>query len=166
VWYYDVARSQGQEEPRYFAEKHLWPNFIQMLIRELYPRAREVFLVRDFRDVACSTLSLDERRGYTGSGREHGMSEEDYVRVVQRRMATDIRRSWESRGEGAHLVRYEDMVRRPHETVSALLSYLDVDAAPATVDRLVELAAQDVPDLPGTTFDAELVLGHRSPRSL
>ena len=43
-WYLTVARSQEQETPRYFAEKHLWPNFLPMLIRELYPGAREVFL--------------------------------------------------------------------------------------------------------------------------
>jgi hypothetical protein len=165
-WYLAVAKSQDQEEPRYFAEKHLWPNFLPMLIRELYPRAREVFVVRDFRDVACSTLAMDARRGYTGSGREPGMTDEDYVRVVQHRMATDIRRSWESRAAGAHLVRYEEMVRRPHETVSGLLSYLEVDGSADVVDRLVELASQDVPDLPGTTFDPEVVRGHRSPRSL
>jgi hypothetical protein len=165
-WYLAVARSQGQQEPRYFAEKHLSPNFLPMLMRQLYPRAREVFLVRDFRDVACSTIAMDARRGYVGSGREAGMTDEDYVRVVQRRMATDIRRAWESRRAGAHLVRYEDMVRRPHDTVADVLGFLEMDAPPAVVDRLVGLAAQDVPDLPGTTFDAELVQAHRSPRSL
>jgi hypothetical protein len=165
-WYDAVAHSQEQEAPRYFAEKHLWPNFLPMLIRELYPGAREVFLVRDFRDVACSALRMDERRGYSGSGREPHMTEEDYVREVVRRMATDITNSWQTRSTGAHLVRYEDMARRPHETVSALLSYLDVDASPATVDRVVALATQDLPDLPGTTFDPALVEAHRSPRSL
>ena len=96
-WYLTVARSQGQEAPRYFAEKHLWPNFLPMLIRELYPGAREVFLVRDFRDVACSALAADARRGYAGFGREPHMSEEEYVRDVVRRMATDLQRSWEAR---------------------------------------------------------------------
>ena len=117
-WYLTVARSQGQEAPRYFAEKHLWPNFLPMLIRELYPGAREVFLVRDFRDVACSALAADARRGYAGFGREPDMSEEQYVRDVVRRMATDLHRSWEARGAGAHLVRYEDMARRPQETLA------------------------------------------------
>ena len=112
-WYLAVARSQGQEAPRYFAEKHLWPNFLPMLIRELYPGAREVFLVRDFRDVACSALAADARRGYSGFGREPHMSEAQYVREVVRRMATDLQRSWEARARGAHLVRYEDMARRP-----------------------------------------------------
>ena len=164
-WYVTVARSQGQERPRYFAEKHLWPNFLPMLMRELYPGAREVFLVRDFRDVAVSALGTDARRGYAGFGKEPGMSDEDYVRAVVTRMATDLRRSWESRAEGAHLVRYEDMAERPTETLAGLLSYLDVDAAPATVDRLLELASQDVPELPGSTFDPELVRRHRSSRS-
>jgi hypothetical protein len=164
-WYLTVARTQRQASPRYFAEKHLWPNFLPMLIRELYPDAREVFLVRDFRDVACSALVADERRGYAGFGRRPGTSEEEYVRDVVRRMATDLQRSWEARAEGAHLVRYEDLAHRPHETLAALLSYLGVDASAGTVARVLELAAQDVPDLPGTTFDAELVERHRGERS-
>jgi hypothetical protein len=121
-----------------------------------------VFLVRDFRDVACSALLVDERRGFPGVGREPGMSEADYVRDVVRRMATDLQRSWEARGAGAHLVRYEDMARRPQETLTALLSYLGVDASVGTVERVLRLAAQDVPDLPGATFDPELVAHHRA----
>jgi hypothetical protein len=160
-WYLTVAQSQGQEAPRYFAEKHLWPNFLPMLIRELYPGAREVFLVRDFRDVACSALAADERRGYAGFGREPGTSEEQYVRDVVGRMTTDLRRSWEARADGAHLVRYEDMAHRPRETLVSLLSYLGVDAGGATADRVLALASQDVPDLPGSTFDPELVERHR-----
>lgn len=161
-WYLAVADSQGQEGPRYFAEKHLWPNFLPMMMRELYPGAREVFLVRDFRDMACSALLADERRGFAGFGREAQSSEEDYVRDVVRRMATDLRRSWEARGAGAHLVRYEDMAHRPQETLTALLSYLGVDSRPGTVDDVLRLAAQDVPDLPGTSFDPQLVAQHRA----
>jgi hypothetical protein len=160
-WYLAVAESQEQKEPRYFAEKHL-PNFLPMLMRELYPGAREVFLVRDFRDVACSALMADERRGFSSFGRASGASEEDYVRDLVRRMATDVQRSWEARATGAHLVRYEDMAHRPQETLTALLSYLEVDARPGTVDEVLRLAAQDVPDLPGTTFDPVLVGEHRA----
>jgi hypothetical protein len=161
-WYLAVAESQGQERPRYFAEKHLWPNFLPMLMRELYPGAREVFLVRDFRDMACSALLADERRGFAGFGREPGISEEDYVRDVVGRMATDLCRSWEARGAGAHLVRYEDMAHRPQETLTALLSYLGVDSAPGAVKDVLRAAAADVPDLPGTSFDPDLVARHRA----
>jgi len=166
-WYLTVARTQGQSAPRYFAEKHLWPNFLPVLIRELYPGAREVFLVRDFRDVACSALLAERRHDLApfGSGREPGMSEEEYVRDVVRRMATDMLRSWETRGAGGHLVRYEDMALRPHDTLAALLSYLEVESSPQTIDRLVQTASQDLPDLEGTTFEPERVEAHRTERS-
>lgn len=160
-WYLAVARSQEQEAPRYFAEKHLWPNFLPMLIRELYPGAREVFLVRDFRDVACSALAADERRGYAGFGREPHMSQAQYVRDVVRRMATDLQRSWEARAPGGHLVRYEDMALRPRETLTSLLTFLGVEASGGTVDRVLALASEDVPSLPGSTSDPELVERHR-----
>jgi Sulfotransferase family len=166
-WYLAVAGSQGQQAPRYFAEKHLWPNFLPVLIRELYPGAREVFLVRDFRDVACSALLAEDRHQHApfGSGRQAGMSEEEYVQDVVRRMATDMRRSWETRGPGAHLVRYEDMAHRPHDTLTSLLSYLGVDSSAETVERVVELASHDVPDLPKTTFEPARVEAHRVGRS-
>ena len=164
-WYLAVARSQGQEPPRYFAEKHLWPNFLPMLIRELYPGAREVFLVRDFRDVACSALAADVRRGYAGFGREPHMSQAHYVRDVVHRMATDLQRSWEARAPGSHLVRYEDMALRPRETLASLLTFLGVEASGGTVDRALALASEDVPNLPGSTSDPELVERHRDDRS-
>jgi hypothetical protein len=164
-WYLTVARSQGQDSPRYFAEKHLWPNFLPMLIRELYPGAREIFLVRDFRDVACSALAADARRGYSGFGREPHMSEAQYVREVVHRMATDLHRSWEARAPGAHLVRYEDMALQPRETLTSLFEFLGVEATGGTVDRVLALASEDVPDLPGSTSDPELVERHRDDRS-
>jgi hypothetical protein len=164
-WYLRVAHSQDQEAPRYFAEKHLWPNFLPMMIRELYPDAREVFLVRDFRDVACSALATDARRGFAGFGRNAGTSEEDYVRDVVRRMAQDLTRSWETRGKGAHLVRYEDMAHDPRGTLTALLGFLGVDDSVATADRVLALAAEDVPGLPGSSHDPALVARHRGTES-
>ena len=90
------------------------------------------------------------------------MSQEEYVRDVVRRMATDLQRSWEARAAGAHLVHYEDMARRPQETLRSLLTFLGVDAGDGTVDRVLALASEDVPSLPGSTSDPELVEPHRS----
>ena len=77
-------------------------------------------------------------------------------------MATDLQRSWEARASGAHLVHYEDMARRPQETLRSLLTFLGVDARDGTVDRVLALASEDVPTLPGSTSDPELVEPHRS----
>jgi sulfotransferase family protein len=162
-WYEAVARSNHQEAPRYFAEKHMWPNFLPMLMRELYPGAREVFLVRDFRDVACSALLMDERRGFVGFGRDDEMSDEHFVRDVIRRQARDMKASWEARGEGAHLVRYEDLAQNPHAMLKPLLEYLEVDSSDEMVEHVLRLAEQDLPDLPGTWADPALVAYHRAP---
>src|SRR3954471_12496858 len=136
-WYGTLARTQVQPQPVYFAEKHMWPNYIPVLTWELYPRAKEVFLVRDFRDMARSILAFDERRGFAGFGRPEGASTEDYIRGRLRAMAEDLRSGWEARKDRAHLVRYEDLVAKPAETVARMLEYLGVDASQATVDDLM-----------------------------
>ncbi len=79
-WYTTLARNQSQDAPVYFAEKHMWPNFLPVLTWELYPQAKEIFLVRDFRDMVCSILAFDRKRGYPGFGRPEGKSDTDYVR--------------------------------------------------------------------------------------
>jgi hypothetical protein len=166
-WYMTLARSQEQETPLYFAEKHMWPTDLPVLAWELYPRAKEVFLVRDFRDMACSILAFDRERGFAGFGRPEGTTDEEYLRRDLRRMALDMRESWQSRGERGHLLRYEDLVFKPDETLASLLGYLELDFSPATIERMVEVGAQDAPSLPGTSITPpSLVEGHRTTSDL
>jgi hypothetical protein len=142
-WYTTLARAQRKRSPVYFAEKQN-PNFLPVLTRELYPKAKEVFLVRDFRDMACSVLAFDRQRGFSGFGFA-GASEEDYIRLGMRQMALDLRRSWRSRGEQSHLVRYEDLAMWPAETLTGMLDYLELDSSPATVRKLVAQVLEPKP---------------------
>lgn len=162
-WYMTVAQTQEQKAPRYFAEKHMRPNYLPVLAWELYPGAKEIFLVRDFRDVACSILAFDRRRGFSGFGRPEGATDEEYLRGPLHEMATHLGKSWESRREKGHLLRYEDLVFKPKETLTALVEYLELDASDATVDRMLEVGAQGVAVLPGTSIaPEEFVNGHRT----
>jgi sulfotransferase family protein len=136
-WYASVAEKQGQRETAYFAEKHMWPTYVPVLLRELYPGAKEVFLVRDFRDMACSILDFDERRGYAGFRRPDGKTDEQYVEQDLRRAALALMNGWRHRRETGHLVRYEDLVRRPEETLASLLEYLELDSSASAVASLV-----------------------------
>jgi hypothetical protein len=146
-WYGTVARTQEQPAPVYFAEKHLWPNYIPVLMWELYPAAKEVFMVRDFRDMTLSMLAFDDKRGYWGFGRPEGCTDEEYIRNELRNMAHDLARSWESRRDRAHLVRYEDLALDPEGTLTSLLAYLDLDFSPAAVAQVLEAASEEVPEL-------------------
>jgi hypothetical protein len=157
-WYLRVARMQRQEAPAYFAEK-MGPSYIPLLTQELYPNAREVVLVRDFRDVACSMRDFDAAR----PGREPMYrSQNEIVPPQLRAEAFAMQNVWKSRGGKAHLVRYEDMITRPHETLAALLDYVEVDSSPEVVEELLSQGAEDSPALVGATADHQMVEAHRT----
>jgi hypothetical protein len=167
-WYSRLAQAQVQFGALYFAEKHVRPNYLPTLIREIYPRAKEIFLVRDFRDMARSIMAFDEKRGFAGFERPGGASDEDYMRGELRRMANELTRDWRIRHEGAHLVRYEDLVNDTGETVTAMLQYLGVDSSLHTVEEVVRTGSQEVLELPGSGYEISEIRAHRTiadPRS-
>jgi len=110
------------------------------LLSELYPEAREIVLVRDFRDLLSSVLAFNEKRGYQAFGREQRDSDADYIRSTLRRSAESLLNRWRSREQTAHLVRYEDLVLDPSGTLSQLLRYLDLDHSNRAVERTIERA--------------------------
>lgn len=138
--YLRIAESQQQSRPRYFAEKS-HPD-AAWLARDLYPGMREIFLVRDFRDLVSSILAFDARRGFHGFGRRPEDGDADYLRRF-RVWVIDVCAAWRRRADHAHLLRYEDLVRDPVETVRRALEYLDLEATPSLVRRMVDVAGQD-----------------------
>jgi hypothetical protein len=167
-WYRTLGRTQVQPEPAYFAEKHMRPAYIPEVTWELFPKAKEVFLVRDFRDMADSILTFDARRGFPGFGRPPGITDEQYLRGGLHDMADELATRWTRRRDQAHLVRYEDLVENPAEVMRGLLEYLEVDSSPATLDSVLAHGSEEVLSLPGMSFEPTEVAAHRSapdPRS-
>jgi hypothetical protein len=140
-----VAASQQQPDPVYFAEKHI-PDRTPWLMWELYPEAREVILVRDFRDVVCSRLAFNSKRGYLAFGREDVSSDEEFIKKV-RMSALSLLRSYRQRSGQAHLLRYEDLILHPTESLENLLEYLSLDSAESTVESLVRRASEESLDM-------------------
>jgi hypothetical protein len=145
-WYTAVARNHGQADPVYFAEKYMWPGYTPVLMRELYPAAKEIFLVRDFRDMACSILAFDGKRGFPGFRRPSGKTDHDYIREDLRDAAIRFSKSWKERGSDSHLLRYEDLALRPAEALPALLEYLQLDSGTEAVTDLLRAASEEAPD--------------------
>ncbi len=114
--------------PIYFAQEMLW---------EVFPGTREIFLVRDFRDVACSMFAFGEKRGHTWYWDRPEATDEECIRELLRDEGTELLRSWSERADRAFLLRYEDLVLRPEETLAALFSYLGVASGPDTVKRVL-----------------------------
>jgi SAM-dependent methyltransferase len=151
--YLALASSQGQPSASFFAEK-FQPGHIPSLAWDLYPKAKEVFLVRDFRDVICSVFAFNEKRGNVGFGRDRCETDEDYVRYVAGG-AKQLLRDWQQRRDESHLVRYEDLATQPHETTGTMLEYLGLPGPPETVDLMVR-----------TAFESPSLDKHRSSASV
>jgi hypothetical protein len=139
------AASQHQPEPVYFAEKHV-PDRTPWLTWELYPEAREVILVRDFRDVVCSMLAYNSKRGYLAFGREDVSSDVEFVEKV-RKSALSLLRSYKQRSSQVYLVRYEDLILHPTDSLESLFEYLQLDSAESTVESLVRRASEESSDM-------------------
>jgi hypothetical protein len=156
--YDQIAATTGSSGFRYFAEKYSLES--AGIAWELYPRAREVFLVRDFRDMVASIFAFNRKRGVKGFGEEAARDELDYVRRLEV-WASNLLRSWRRRSERAHLVRYEDLVLEPAGTLEALLDYAGLAADGATIDRMLGALAEELPELAehGTAPDAKTSIG-------
>lgn len=133
-WYAELAHHQVKEEARYFTEK-LAPGPLQARMRELYPEAGEVFLVRDPRDRRAATPGRNARRDPGVPGQP----------VLSRPALSvfDLYREWEARREFACLVRYEDLLRRPAATLERLFDHLGVDASPDRIEAAVREAEME-----------------------
>jgi len=154
-----VAASQGNERARLFAEKCL-PDQLPDTFRSFWPGTKELFLVRDIRDVLCSMLSFNAKRGTSSFGREH--MADDQAFVVQ--LAADLTRlvaSWDRRRDDALLVRYEELVIDPVSTLTAVFAHLGLDDSPAVVAGVVDEASRPAAELEAhrTTSDPAASIG-------
>jgi hypothetical protein len=133
--YEQVARLRDKPEAAFFAEK-LVPDWVPDVLWELYPRGREVLLVRDFRDMVASIFAFNRKRGFQGFQRDRLSSDEQYVFEQVADSVAALTRSLERRAERAHVLRYEDLVLEPRRTLAATLGYLGLDASAETVDAM------------------------------
>jgi hypothetical protein len=113
---------------RYYAEKTRGHGLA--LLTEAGIPAALVNLVRDPRDVVCSILRMDAKRGYYGFGRTEGMTQDDYLVFAIGRMKTNL--AGMADADPIHrsiVVRYEDLVGDRAGTLSRLGEFLGLQLA-------------------------------------
>ena len=142
--YERIAAVSGAGPERFFAEKSNLR--VSAVAAELYPAGRELFLVRDFRDMVCSVFAFNEKRGVAGFGRATAGSDMDYVEQVGR-WAQALARAWERRRERAHLVRYEDLVQDPERALGRVLEHVGVDSRADTIRGMLDRLGEELPEL-------------------
>jgi hypothetical protein len=56
---------------------------------------------------------------------------------------SNLASSWDKRGEVSLLVRYEDLIALPEETLSSIFGYLNIDDDPGTIRLVMEQASEE-----------------------
>jgi hypothetical protein len=144
--YYDTFDSQPHDSrPTYFMEKGIGGQ-VPYLYRNVYQSPREIILVRDCRDMYCSSQAFNEKRGYAGFGRERVNSNEEWIEILHRSYSRIIE-GWRSRKNEVCLVRYEDLILHPQETLRRILAYLNVNDDAVVVNQMIKTASKDSPEM-------------------
>ena len=150
-FYREYASSRKRTTPTFFAEKSVQQKGIQAgqynwTMRQLYPRGREIFLLRDPRDTLASVLAFNARRGFDDFGRELVETDEQYIDVMRTRTLSFVQ-TWKSTSHRGTLVRYEDLVRSPTEQVRAILGALELDSSANIVAAMVKAGNEVTADV-------------------
>jgi hypothetical protein len=142
AFYLEVARRAEKPQALCFTEKCLLDPVLLDLTAEIFPGAREVILVRDFRDRLSSVFAWNTQRGDHGFGHEAEMSQAEYLAERVRADAAGLLSRWRRKGDAVHLVRYEDLILEPEQTLGGLLEFLGLEAGSKTVKATLEAANQ------------------------
>jgi hypothetical protein len=137
------ANLAGPRGARFFVEKFLPHQVIPDLLSEIYPGAREVILVRDFRDMLCSVIAFNRKRGWSDFGYTEGGDDAKYVREVMLPSLTTLARRLRSGATSPYLVRYEDLVLDPEPALAGLFEHLGLTAGGELVGETVRRARED-----------------------
>ncbi len=136
-----AAASQGKASVCYYAEKIYTMSHVAALFAEVCPGMKHIFLVRDFRDAVCSRQSFHHAKG---KGLEATLAQQIQWMSLKTR---NLLESWKSRGGQAHLVRYEELMTKPLETLQSLLAYLGLDGSAAATEDWLTRAQTTAPDM-------------------
>jgi hypothetical protein len=143
-FYRSVCAAQGLERPVYFAEKRN-PRATARIASELYSEAREIFLVRDPRDMVCSMISFYEKTRLVSFGRDRASSDEVFVREIAQALG-ELARHIDERREGAIVVRYEELVTNTARTLADVLEYLELQTSSQEREQMIARAGERTED--------------------
>jgi hypothetical protein len=140
-FYAAASKMKGTVEAQAFAEKQ-YPGLIADVINEVAPETREIFCVRDPRDVLVSVSASIKKPGVSILEHMGDIDISDLAHRLQvdwKRLVEDYRR----RDGNVHLVRYEDLVAEPRHTLQKILAYADLATDRELVEECIEKGFAD-----------------------
>jgi hypothetical protein len=139
--YQQVAHcNHGKSAPAQWMVEKFLPDIMLYKVKNIFPSSREIILVRDFRDVFASILSFIRKRGVSGFGREHFEDDKSYLMESFIPSVRQLYEHWKSCEDMVLLVRYEDLIMQPEETLQEVFAALNIDASLSCVDSVLSKA--------------------------
>ncbi len=114
-YYEELARDQAIDHPIYFAEKSLPERDARLGIRFMFPNTREIVLVRDPRDVICSSMRSNGSR--FDSLLDSAFSAGERIMEIRSEQRSAVL-----------FVRYEDFILNRAQTLAMLFEFLGLRA--------------------------------------
>ena len=143
AYYTALAQTARKPRARFFAEKIGTSAMVRQAAGFLFGAVREIVLVRDPRDVVCSSKHF-WKRGFA-----------DSVRSLRGQLAGMARPRTEP-GLTQHVVRYEDLLTRPDDTMRAVCGFLGIAAAASAPEHEAE---RSIFEAHGTSASPEATVG-------
>jgi hypothetical protein len=127
-YYEEVAKDQGTTNPIYFAEKTLPESDSRRGVRFMFPKVREVVLIRDMRDVVCSSTS--------SSGTSFDRALDANITATRQILAIDAEKN-----PNIMFLRYEDFVLDNEKTIDRLFRFFGLASIRSDEQGMNELFA-------------------------
>jgi Sulfotransferase domain len=106
-------------------------------------------------------LAFNQKFGRRAFGPAHIETDADFATFLRNSTIRNLSRSWPKRQDRAHLIRYEDLITQPRETLHGVLTYLELDASDATLAGMIDRASAENPEMTRhlTSSDVSTSLG-------
>ncbi|MCU7838355.1 MAG: sulfotransferase [Candidatus Thiodiazotropha sp. (ex Troendleina suluensis)] len=139
-YYHQICIQQNAHKASYFAEKipyfagtgtTTWRQ-LSLVVRELYPDAREIVLVRDFRDMVLSALHFGARENTSRDLESEKATA--YLNVTNE--VSEFSQYYKCHQNNTLLVRYEDLILDTSSTLKAIFTYLSISDSDDIVDAI------------------------------
>ncbi|WP_157965344.1 sulfotransferase [Euzebya rosea] len=114
------------------------------LARRIFPSTRELLILRDPRDLVCSILAFNAKRGRADFGAANAEGPAHLLRMWTDRTRRTLESYTERWTEDRRmLLRYEDVVRHPQHSAQRVFSHLDLADPAAAAASAAKQALQD-----------------------
>ena len=142
--YHEVSSQQADNHSSltYWCEKNLSPS---SLLWEACSGTREIILVRDPRDIICSTLNFNKKRGTTKFGRQFVKSDEEFISFRAKMANSWVVEPYKLNKSKVCLIKYEDLIGATRSELEKVWNYLGLEggATNRTLENDLETALQD-----------------------